>query len=232
MITGRLTDRRRRPSTRCPGCAGTGSTGRRSKRSPCPSWARWPGSTPTRPSPTTSSGCSSPSRPSPARPACGGGRRPTGLRPWALLDSPLDPAAFVAEQVFYPSTDGTLVPMFLVRAAATTVGPDTPTLLSAYGGFAITSSPGFAPGLVAFCEAGGVYAIAGIRGGGEYGEDWHRAGMLAAQAAGVRRLPRRRRLAGGRGSDQPRTGWPSGAGRTAGCWWAPPSPSGRTCAGR
>ncbi len=102
-----------------------------------------------------------------------------GLRPWALLDSPLEPGAFVAEQVFYPSTDGTDVPLFLVRAAATEVGPDTPTLLSAYGGFAIASSPGFAPGLVAFCEAGGVYAIAGIRGGGEYGEDWHRAGMRA-----------------------------------------------------
>jgi prolyl oligopeptidase len=104
-----------------------------------------------------------------------------GLRPWALLDSPLEPAAFVAEQVFYPSTDGTHVPMFLVRGAATVVGPDTPTLLSAYGGFAIASTPGFAPGLVAFCEAGGVYAIAGIRGGGEYGEDWHRAGMLATK---------------------------------------------------
>ncbi len=102
-----------------------------------------------------------------------------GLHPWALLDSPLEPGAFVAEQVFYPSTDGTDVPMFLVRAAATTPGPDTPTLLTAYGGFAIASSPGFAPGLVVFCEAGGVYAIAGIRGGGEYGEEWHRAGMLA-----------------------------------------------------
>ncbi len=104
-----------------------------------------------------------------------------GLHPWALLDSPLDPAGFVAEQVFYPSTDGTRVPMFLVRAAGTTVGPDTPTLLSGYGGFAITSSPGFGPGLVAFCEAGGVYAIAGLRGGGEYGEDWHRAGMRATK---------------------------------------------------
>ena len=104
-----------------------------------------------------------------------------GLRPWGLLDSPLDPGRFVAEQVFYPSTDGVQVPMFLVRAATTTVGPETPTVLSGYGGFAITSSPGFAAGLVAFCEAGGVYAIAGLRGGGEYGEDWHRAGMLATK---------------------------------------------------
>ncbi len=104
-----------------------------------------------------------------------------GVRPWGLLDSPLDPGDFVAEQVFYPSTDGAQVPMFLVRAATTAVGPDTPTVLSGYGGFAITSSPGFAAGLVAFCEAGGVYAVAGLRGGGEYGEDWHRAGMLATK---------------------------------------------------
>jgi prolyl oligopeptidase len=104
-----------------------------------------------------------------------------GLEPWGLLDSPLDPGGFVAEQVFYPSTDAVKVPMFLVRAAGTAVGPDTPTVLSGYGGFAITSSPGFSPGLVAFCEAGGVYAIAGLRGGGEYGEDWHRAGMLATK---------------------------------------------------
>lgn len=102
-----------------------------------------------------------------------------GLHPWALLDSPLEPGAFATEQAFYPSTDGTEVPLFLVRAATTTAGPATPTLLSGYGGFAIPSSPAFAPGLVAFCEAGGVYAVAGIRGGGEYGEDWHRAGMLA-----------------------------------------------------
>ena len=102
-----------------------------------------------------------------------------GLEPWSSLGSPIDPDAFTVEQVFYPSTDGTDVPMFLVRAAATPVGPDTPTVLSGYGGFAVASTPGFGPGLVAFCEAGGTYAIAGIRGGGEYGEDWHRAGMLA-----------------------------------------------------
>ncbi|HVF13760.1 MAG TPA: prolyl oligopeptidase family serine peptidase, partial [Acidimicrobiales bacterium] len=104
-----------------------------------------------------------------------------GLHPWALLDSPLDPDDFMVEQVFYPSTDSAQVPMFLVRAATTTVGPETPTVLSGYGGFAITSSPGFAAGLVAVCEAGGVYAVACIRGGGEYGEDWHRAGMLATK---------------------------------------------------
>ncbi len=101
------------------------------------------------------------------------------VEPWTSFASPVDPDAFAVEQVFYPSSDGTNVPMFLVRAAATVVTPRTPTLLTAYGGFAITNSPGYSSATVAFCEAGGVWAVAGIRGGGEYGEDWHRAGMLA-----------------------------------------------------
>ena len=98
---------------------------------------------------------------------------------WTHFDSPVDADAFAVEQVFYPSTDGTDVPMFLVRGASTEVTADTPTLLTAYGGFAITHAPGYSGATVAFCEAGGVWAVAGIRGGGEYGEDWHRAGMLA-----------------------------------------------------
>jgi len=105
----------------------------------------------------------------------------TGAVPWTRFAAPVDAAAFEVEQVFYPSTDGTAVPMFLVRSAGTRPCPDTPTLLTAYGGFAISNTPGYAPGLVAFCEAGGVWALACIRGGGEYGEDWHRAGMLAAK---------------------------------------------------
>jgi prolyl oligopeptidase len=90
----------------------------------------------------------------------------------------LDPAHYVVEQVFYPSTDGTDVPMFVVSPAGSEPSPETPTVLSGYGGFAISSSPAFSPGLVAWCDAGGVFALACIRGGGEYGEDWHRAGML------------------------------------------------------
>ena len=97
---------------------------------------------------------------------------------WSRYPSPVDPDGFVTEQVFYTSTDGTDVPMFLVRAAGTTPSPDTPTVLSGYGGFAIPSTPGFSAGLVVFCEDGGAYAVPGLRGGGEYGEDWHRAGML------------------------------------------------------
>ena len=100
------------------------------------------------------------------------------VEPWSRYPSPVDPDGFVTEQVFYTSTDGTDVPMFLVRAAGTTPSPDTPTVLSGYGGFAIPSTPGFSAGLVVFCEDGGAYAVPGLRGGGEYGEDWHRAGML------------------------------------------------------
>ena len=101
-----------------------------------------------------------------------------GVEPWSRFPSPVDPGAFVTEQVRYASTDGTAVPMFVVRASGTVPSPATPTVLSGYGGFAIPSTPGFSVGLVAFCEAGGVYAAPGIRGGGEYGEEWHRAGML------------------------------------------------------
>ncbi len=100
-----------------------------------------------------------------------------GLEAWSRYESPIDSAAFVTDSVSFASTDGTAVPMFVVRAATTTPSPATPTVLSGYGGFAISSSPGFSPGLVSFCQAGGVYAVAGIRGGGEYGEEWHRAGM-------------------------------------------------------
>ncbi|HEX2119681.1 MAG TPA: prolyl oligopeptidase family serine peptidase, partial [Acidimicrobiales bacterium] len=113
--------------------------------------------------------------------------RPSGLwrwtpgadvEPWTRFPSPVDSDAFAVEQVFYRSTDGTDVPMFLVRSAGTDPSPETHTLLTAYGGFAIANTPGYSAGTVAFCEAGGVWAVAGIRGGGEYGEDWHRAGML------------------------------------------------------
>lgn len=111
-----------------------------------------------------------------------------GVEAWTRFPSPVASDDFVVEQVFYPSTDGADVPMFLVRSAAAapataTAAPsaDTPTLLTAYGGFAISNSPAYSAGTVAFCEAGGVWAVAGIRGGGEYGEGWHRAGMLAAK---------------------------------------------------
>jgi prolyl oligopeptidase len=91
---------------------------------------------------------------------------------------PFDPGQFETRQVFYPSKDGTRVPMFLVHRKGLTLDGQRPTLLYGYGGFNITSAPSFNPLLVALLEQGGVYALANIRGGSEYGEAWHRAGML------------------------------------------------------
>jgi prolyl oligopeptidase len=84
---------------------------------------------------------------------------------------------YVVEQVRYPSTDGTEVPMFLVRAAGTTPSPRTPCILTGYGGFSITLGPAYSAAVVSVCDHGGLYAVANIRGGAEEGEGWHRAGM-------------------------------------------------------
>lgn len=91
---------------------------------------------------------------------------------------PFDPDRFETRQVFYPSRDGTRVPMFIVHRKGLELDGQRPTLLYAYGGFNITQGPSFNPLLVSLLEQGGVYALANIRGGGEYGEVWHKAGML------------------------------------------------------
>jgi prolyl oligopeptidase len=88
-----------------------------------------------------------------------------------------DPAAFETERVFYPSADGTKVPMFLVRKKGLAKG-NLPTYLYGYGGFNIPMTPGFSSSRIAWLEMGGMYAQACLRGGSEYGEEWHRAGML------------------------------------------------------
>ncbi|MFA5968241.1 MAG: prolyl oligopeptidase family serine peptidase [Sphingomonas sp.] len=95
---------------------------------------------------------------------------------WAAPKVAFDPANFTVEQVFYPSKDGTRVPMFIVRKKGVT-GP-APTLLYAYGGFNITMNPGFSASRLAWVEQGGVFALANIRGGGEYGKPWHDGGRL------------------------------------------------------
>jgi prolyl oligopeptidase len=91
---------------------------------------------------------------------------------------PFDPDQFETKQVFYPSKDGTKIPMFLVHRKGLALDGKRPTIIYGYGGFNITSGPGFNPLLVALLEQDGVYALANIRGGAEYGERWHRAGML------------------------------------------------------
>jgi prolyl oligopeptidase len=90
-----------------------------------------------------------------------------------------DIAATAVQQVRYPSTDGTDVPMLLVRGADTTIDAGTPTLLTGYGGFNITETPAWSPFIAVWCDLGGQVAIPGLRGGGEEGEAWHQAGMRA-----------------------------------------------------
>lgn len=88
-----------------------------------------------------------------------------------------DPAQYQTDQVFYPSKDGTKIPMFVVRKKGA-VGPQS-TLLYGYGGFNVSLTPGFSATRLAWLEAGGVVAIANLRGGGEYGKAWHEAGKRA-----------------------------------------------------
>jgi prolyl oligopeptidase len=88
-----------------------------------------------------------------------------------------DPAQYETEQVFFPSKDGTKVPMFIVYKKGLEKNGKNPTLLYAYGGFNVSLSPSFSTSRMLLLEQGGVYAQPSLRGGGEYGEEWHQAGM-------------------------------------------------------
>ena len=87
-----------------------------------------------------------------------------------------DPEEYEVKQVFFSSNDGTRVPMFLSHKKGLELNGNNPTLLYGYGGFNIPMTPGFSIGPFTWMEMGGVYAVANLRGGGEYGEEWHRAG--------------------------------------------------------
>jgi prolyl oligopeptidase len=97
---------------------------------------------------------------------------------WARIKLPVDTAAFVTEQVFFPSKDGTKISMFLIRRKDAVADGRAPTILYGYGGFNVNMTPSFAGSRTTWLELGGVYAIPNLRGGGEYGEEWHRGGML------------------------------------------------------
>ncbi len=89
-----------------------------------------------------------------------------------------DPSSISIEQRFYASKDGTKVPMFLVRRKDLNLTTGTPTLLYAYGGFNLPQLPQYKPAWMAWVQSGGVFALANIRGGSEYGKAWHDAGRL------------------------------------------------------
>lgn len=89
-----------------------------------------------------------------------------------------NPAEYESKQVFYNSKDGTKIPLFLTYKKNLRLDGTSPTMLYAYGGFNISIQPSFSAGNIALLENGGIYAVANLRGGGEYGEKWHEAGML------------------------------------------------------
>ncbi|HJT56198.1 MAG TPA: prolyl oligopeptidase family serine peptidase, partial [Ktedonobacteraceae bacterium] len=98
---------------------------------------------------------------------------------WHGAELNFDPAGYETRQVFYPSKDGTRIPMFLTHKKGLALDGNNPVLLYGYGGFNVSLTPTFAIGTLVWLENGGVYAVANLRGGGEYGEDWHQAGVLA-----------------------------------------------------
>jgi prolyl oligopeptidase len=98
---------------------------------------------------------------------------------WANVDAPsIDPSAYEVQQVWYTSRDGTTVPMFVVSKKGIEKNGKNPTLLTGYGGFNVSMKPTFNRGMYLWMEHGGIYGVANLRGGAEFGEDWHRAGML------------------------------------------------------
>lgn len=97
---------------------------------------------------------------------------------WARVEIPLDASDYEVQQVWYESADGTDISMFLIKRRDLVCDGNNPTVLYGYGGFNVKLTPAFAPSLAAWLERGGLYAIPNLRGGGEYGAAWHRAGML------------------------------------------------------
>lgn len=98
---------------------------------------------------------------------------------WRRVEADIDPDAFEVQQVTFRSKDGTPVTMFVVHRRGLARDGDNPAYLTGYGGFNISMTPGFSRSLLAWLEQGGVVAVPNLRGGGEYGEGWHQAGMLA-----------------------------------------------------
>jgi prolyl oligopeptidase len=97
---------------------------------------------------------------------------------WHRIDAPIDSDAYEVRQVWYTSADGTAVPMFIAHKKGIRLDGSNPTLLTGYGGFRSSTTPYFSARSALWLKMGGVYAAPNLRGGGEFGEEWHRAGML------------------------------------------------------
>jgi prolyl oligopeptidase len=97
---------------------------------------------------------------------------------WFQSEVPLDTESMDVKQVWYTSKDGTEIPMFVIHQKGLELNGDNPTYLTGYGGFNVSRTPGFSGSAAAWVDMGGVYAIPNLRGGGEFGEGWHEAGML------------------------------------------------------
>jgi prolyl oligopeptidase len=97
---------------------------------------------------------------------------------WAKLNIPVDPTPYTVEQKFFKSKDGTQIPMFIVHRKDILLDGSTPFLIYGYGGFGLSMTPSFSGGIYCWLEAGGGFALVNLRGGGEFGEQWHQDGML------------------------------------------------------
>ena len=100
---------------------------------------------------------------------------------WRRVEANIDPGKFEVRQISYPSKDGTPISMFLVHLAGLARNGNNPAYLTGYGGFNISMTPAFSRSLLLWLEHGGLVAIPNIRGGGEYGETWHQAGILGSK---------------------------------------------------
>ena len=96
---------------------------------------------------------------------------------WRAPKTGFDSAKYETKQVFYTSRDGTRVPMFVTAKKGLALDGTNPTILYGYGGFNIPIQPGYSAAVATWLDLGGVYAVANLRGGGEYGRDWHEAGI-------------------------------------------------------
>jgi prolyl oligopeptidase len=97
---------------------------------------------------------------------------------WDKVNAPIDPERYEVHQLWYSSKDGTKVPMFVFHKKGLKLDGKNPTLLTGYGGFNISLTPSFVGGRFIWLDHGGVFVVTNLRGGAEFGEDWHRAGML------------------------------------------------------